>query len=142
MYKAVLRTEASSSSHHAASSSHEDGGSGVKFRDVEELSDWMRETQASAPDGPGGRKRKKYYSDDVVTFLDECEPALSDLYADIKDAYHGHGFLSRDDFPGFVKTVFLDNMRISCATESSESDVDDSSATKKNAATAPLTLSS
>ena len=142
MYKAVLRTEASSSTHHAPSSSHDDGGSGAKFRDVHALSDWMRETRAFAPVGPGGRRRKKYYSDDVVTFLDECEPALSDLYADIKDAYHGHGFLSRDDFPGFVKTVFLDNMKISCATESSESDVDDSSATKKNAAAPPPTLSS
>jgi hypothetical protein len=95
-----------------------------------------------------GRKRKKYYSDDVVAFLDECEPAISDMYADIKDAYQGYGFLSRDDFAGFVKTVFLDNMKISSSatTESNESssDVDDPSVakTKKNVTPTTTTLSS
>lgn len=146
MYKAALRIDtphAPSSSVALPSSSNDDDGTHVKFRDAQELSEWMKTATLPNLQRSPCRKRKKYYSDDVMAFMDECEPAMSDLYADIKDAYQGYGFLSRDDFAGFVKKVFQDNMRISSATESSESDVDDQSAAvaKKNATRPIIPLS-
>jgi hypothetical protein len=126
-YRVALHTVIDSTSSHADSQVPK---TNKKFRDVHELYAWL--SQQNLRSGPPqkhkhakGVRIKKHHSDEVIAFLDECEPSMSDLYADIKDAYGGYGFLSRDDFAGFIKHVFVDNIRVSSATESSESDGDD-----------------